>query len=89
MKICTVYVQTVRDDPFQRLVSNQYRMYSFFRQLIKQNADRERNNKKGQEMAEVIIGNRVEAPETPRFVHTVMQASQKSMHANNYTKSNI
>lgn len=30
-------------------------------------------------MAEVIIGNRVEAPETPRLVHTVMQASLKSM----------
>ncbi|XP_023716507.2 cyclic nucleotide-gated cation channel beta-1 isoform X5 [Cryptotermes secundus] len=43
------------------------------KQLIKQNADRERNNKKEQEMAEVIIGNRVEAPETPRLVHTVMQ----------------
>jgi hypothetical protein len=53
-------------------------MFSFYRQLIKQNADRERNSKKGQEMAEVIIGNRVEAPETPRLVHTVMQASQKS-----------
>jgi hypothetical protein len=48
----------------------------FFRQLIKQNADRERNSKKEQEMAEVIIGNRVEPPETPRLVHTVMQASQ-------------
>jgi hypothetical protein len=44
--------------------------------LIKQNADRERNNKKGQEIVEVIIGNRVEAPETPRLVHTVMQVSQ-------------
>jgi hypothetical protein len=46
--------------------------------LIKQNADRERNNKKEQEMAEIIIGNRVEAPETPRLVHTVMQASQNT-----------
>lgn len=43
------------------------------KQLIKQNADRERNSKKEQEMAEVIIGNRVEPPETPRLVHTVMQ----------------
>ncbi|XP_069669036.1 cyclic nucleotide-gated channel beta-3 isoform X2 [Periplaneta americana] len=41
--------------------------------LIKQNADRERNSKKEEEMAEVIIGNRVEAPETPRLVHAVMQ----------------
>jgi hypothetical protein len=47
----------------------------FFRQLIKQNADRERKSKKEREMAEVIIGNRVEPPETPRLVHTVMQAS--------------
>jgi len=33
-------------------------------------------------MAEVIIGNRIEAPETPRLVHTVMQASHKSVHTN-------
>jgi len=43
---------------------------------MKQNADREQNSKKEQEMAAVIIGNRVEPPETPRLVHTVMQASQ-------------
>jgi hypothetical protein len=43
--------------------------------LIKENADRERNNKREQEMAAVIIGNRVEPPETPRLVQTVMQAS--------------
>jgi hypothetical protein len=66
---------------FQRLVSDHCRMFSFYRQLIKQNADRERNSKKGQDMAEVIIGNRVEAPETPRLVHAVMQASLKFMHA--------
>jgi hypothetical protein len=47
-----------------------------FRKLIKQNADRERNSKKEQEMAAVIIGNRVEPPDTPRLVHTVMQASK-------------
>ncbi|XP_021912793.1 cyclic nucleotide-gated cation channel beta-3 isoform X3 [Zootermopsis nevadensis] len=49
------------------------------KQLIKQNADKK--------MAEVIIGNRVEAPETPRLVHTVMQvvpANSPTVHLLKY-----